>query len=577
MNSTTLEPVREVRQLKMHERLLYNVILKQAGSLAKAFLEGIMNSIDAGSPYCDIALTKRLAMLEDGGRGIVDLDEIERFFDTFGQPHKEEENKVYAKFRMGRGQLFAYGRNKWRTGPFEMDVDIKGKGLQYDLTTHPDNASGCLIEVELYDELLPSDFAETERLLQHWVRYAPIPVTVNGELYSGDPEREKWDFVTDEAYIRLDSTATLSIYNLGIWVMDSSAHRFGTGGTVVSRKQLDVNFARNDITSTCPVWKKVRPLINQTATEKNLSQAGSLDNDARQRLVDQFLQGELGEHDFSKLRLFTSVGGAQHTFQQLCCQDVLSVAPKGSRLGDKLHKSKTAFILSSDTLDRFGVRSVEALVAKVSRLVHRCFDPRCVDFEEISAGMSDKYMIVPVAEYTAMEKVWIKLVESCKWALELPREFEVDLTLPRNLPSGRSGCAAQRQTIIGTSDCCNGWTDSSTYVAIDRSFLKRLKVSISGFNELGRLMLHEYCHNTPDTVDHDHDQAFYEQFHDAVKRGSLGNFNEQCFGTVPLAFQQVGRQLTKAINKQRDRQVAAKQAHEKFDAIVADAATQERL
>ena len=39
----------ETLQFVMHPKLLYDVILRQAGSLSKAVLEGIQNSIDAGA------------------------------------------------------------------------------------------------------------------------------------------------------------------------------------------------------------------------------------------------------------------------------------------------------------------------------------------------------------------------------------------------------------------------------------------------------------------------------------------------------------------------------------------------
>ena len=123
----------ETRRFKMHPKLLFDVIQRQAGSLAKAVLEGVMNSIDAKATKCRITLTNNELTISDDGTGIRTRKSIEDFFETFGQPHDESEGKVYGTFRMGRGQLFAYGKNRWRTGPFEMKIDIKNKGLDYEL------------------------------------------------------------------------------------------------------------------------------------------------------------------------------------------------------------------------------------------------------------------------------------------------------------------------------------------------------------------------------------------------------------------------------------------------------------
>jgi hypothetical protein len=44
----------ERRGLRMHPRLLWDVITRQSGTIGKAILEGVMNSIDAGATKCEI-------------------------------------------------------------------------------------------------------------------------------------------------------------------------------------------------------------------------------------------------------------------------------------------------------------------------------------------------------------------------------------------------------------------------------------------------------------------------------------------------------------------------------------------
>src|SRR6059058_5478397 len=96
----------EQRGFRMHEKLLVDVIMRQAGSIEKAILEGVMNSIEAGATRVDVKVEPRAIEITDDGRGFRSRQEIETFFETFGQPHDASEGKRWAQFRMGRGQLF---------------------------------------------------------------------------------------------------------------------------------------------------------------------------------------------------------------------------------------------------------------------------------------------------------------------------------------------------------------------------------------------------------------------------------------------------------------------------------------
>jgi len=126
MNST------QKRDFKMDPGLLWHVIHSQAGTQGKALLETVMNTIDAKATSMEINLSNEGFVISDDGKGFGSMGEIERFFETFGTPHKDGD-ATYGKYRMGRGQIFAFSKNKWHSGAFQMSVDIKNKGLEYDL------------------------------------------------------------------------------------------------------------------------------------------------------------------------------------------------------------------------------------------------------------------------------------------------------------------------------------------------------------------------------------------------------------------------------------------------------------
>ena len=194
---------KETRRLGMHPNLLMDVIKRQAGTLHKAILEAVMNAIDASATEIRVDLSSTKLTVTDNGTGITDRAVIEQFWEMFGTPPQEGEQKTYGHFRMGRGQIISFGKNTWTTGPFQMVTDIEKLGLDYTLeqaTTY--NSTGCRIDIELYNNILPSDKAQTERELQVSVKYAPAKIYFNNELLTVDPDTVEWDHETEEAYIK---------------------------------------------------------------------------------------------------------------------------------------------------------------------------------------------------------------------------------------------------------------------------------------------------------------------------------------------------------------------------------------
>lgn len=144
----------EKRDFRMHPDLLWSVIKSQAGTLSKAFLELVMNAVDAGSDKVEILFDRNTFKVSDGGKGFTSRREIEDFFETFGTPHKEGD-ATYGKFRMiGRGQIFSFAKNTWQSSAFRMDVDIKTLGLEYNLHENQSMVNGCVISGEFYDKFV---------------------------------------------------------------------------------------------------------------------------------------------------------------------------------------------------------------------------------------------------------------------------------------------------------------------------------------------------------------------------------------------------------------------------------------
>ena len=533
----------ERRALRMHPMLLWDVIHRQAGTLSKSILEGVMNSIDAGGSACNITMTQHALVIEDDGKGFADRTEIENFFDTFGYPH-DENDATYGRYRMGRGQLFAVGKNKWTTNKFMMDVDLKPQGkskgddfaLGYDFREleEGEGRPGCRIEVELYDPMNNWQFAQTKRDIEAAVAWAQIPVSLNGKVISKQPGSVKWALETDQAWIGLAPKGQLSVYNLGVLVCQLPASTFGTGGTVISKQRLDVNFARNSVQSTCPVWKQIGKTIKAQVGEK-VKKSPKLDDAERERLALAIMDGDMAFSDLVKQKLLTDVTGAPRSFDILVSSTYsklpVMVAPAGDQVGDKVMQRKLGVVLSTETLVRFGVDTLEELLTILKQrasedLVQRRVanntqegyrDPvrkllfslnhyvTIASIDTFRAVIKAGHESVDERELTRAERALLEVVDGAnrqvasaiqKWARE------------NNMP-----LLPHRKLLVGRSDTAMGWTDGTDNIWVNQNLLPDAR-SPDGRHKLACLLLHEYMHDGPDTETHVHGVEFYRQYHD---------------------------------------------------------------
>lgn len=352
----------ENRSFRMHPALLWSVIQSQAGTPEKALLEAIMNAVDANATHCDITIDAKGYVVSDDGRGFQSRTEIEEFFETFGTPHKEGD-ATYGKFRMGRGQLFAFSTTLWRSGCFSMDVDIKNRGLSYDLQTNQDVVPGCTITGQWYERF---DLAEVIRVthdlsqLAHWMQ---ITINVNGKKINKLASEQTWSIETDDAYIATKSAGGLAVYNLGALVRIYPAHQFGLSGTIVSKQRLQVNFARNDILlSECLVWKRIRRELDKMCGK--LTKKKTLYDFERDAIAHRFARGEIAFAEVVSIGLVKDVSGNKRTLRELGNAEKLCLAPdqKDWAIGERIMNQKLAFVINSQTLHRFNVDTPEELL-----------------------------------------------------------------------------------------------------------------------------------------------------------------------------------------------------------------------
>jgi hypothetical protein len=543
----------ETREFKIHPKLLFDVIQRQAGTLTKALCEGVMNSIDAGAAQVEVTLTDKRATIADNGKGFPTRESIELFFETFGQPH-EEGDAVYGTFRMGRGQMFSFGVNHWRSGRFAMKVDIKGRGLDYDLTESAKAYPGCEIAIDLYKPLSLLGQRGIADELRRMVRYVDVPVLLNGEQINKVAAKESWDFEDDYAFYKLGQ-GRLAIYNLGVFVNDHRAYSLGIGGTVVAKKQLRLNFARNDVLADCPVWSKIAKVLRSHADTNIKAKKGALSAEERAMLAQRLRSGDLTPAELADAAVFQDASGRWLTIDKLrsaiaTCNGTLSVGAKSPR-AEKVQRAHLAVVLNEALLDEFfRVDTVEELVAKVIKPNVRWWPQefKTAPLATFAPDNTERYEIIAPQAYTPAEAI---ILEVCN-----------KLTAP--------AFSSRRKVVLGEADHADGWTDGATYIAVGRGFLKGRDVgSPATWTAIALLLCHEYSHGGASNATHVHSPEFYEQYHDGGVT-AVPRWIEQALRLVREVVEKTKDKVTKGALRWLDNIEAAEKTTASLDdALVA--------
>jgi hypothetical protein len=533
MNSlVTLPATKERRSFGLHPKILLTIMREQAGSLSKALSELIMNSVDAGATRIDITIGESSFTVADDGHGFTSLEQLENFFEVFGTPH-EEGDAYYGRFRIGRGQIMSYARTTWRSGPFEMRVDIAGDAadLGYDLLTHVVITSGCRIDGEFYkpnkvwhsseDDICWGIADDFRRL----IRYVPIPVFINGKQANKLPSEDQWDFEDDVAWYRFyRDDRDLGIYNRGVLVEYKKAAYFGTGGIVVTKQPLMVNMARNAlIEHNCPTWKHVEQIISDRYRSR-LIKAKKLDVDERAKLINDLLFGEetIYPHEAEQLRKIRFIpdifGEVQSPDRFLAGVNYTLFNGKHTMIAERAQTHGRATVVMREMFYRTRLNTEEIshygwAIARLRSRLCMSNDIQWLDFAQLVQEMDGTAMTLDDKDLKAEEMIvleGLRYLNDCYFGKWL------------------AGSSAKRRAVIaGVSDTMTAWTDGKTYIAIHRNALRDIRKS--GAGKLILLIIHEYGHEDSSIGGHVHDFEFYHRFHRFAVTCTAGDLADQLF------------------------------------------------
>lgn len=524
----------ETRTFTVNPAIIRHLISSQAGTLEKALAEGVMNSIDAGATKVEINLTNTGLSVVDDGCGFKTREEVLACFEVFGFEHNDKE-RVFGQFGLGRAQIWNWASTVWRTHRFALDVDIRARGLDYELADDKEDLTGMLIEGSFYDRLPETERQSCIRGLEKLCKYCVIPVIINGRNVQRDPNHVKWTYEDENCWIKKGDGWGVDIYNQGILVRSYSSSEVGISGAIATKrgKVLALNMSRTDVlTQTCKLWPKIKAAAAKLVDVEIRSGKTRMTDEKRDFLARATLTPE-GCVGFGELKVFTLTNGRNESLQSLmkklvgyCGESdmILTTAPVGDRLADRAMSDRLAIVLAPRTLSRFDVGTVKEMVeclldrlkCQASTWTYRKLQEFALS-GQIYESLDDSPYRSKLHAATVPIKDWTPVQLNVIGALA-----EVNSTVA-HLVSGRTGVACKvRDLTVGISNAAEAFTDGESYVAVEASVVDEIaKGGLPGMLRAANLLVHEYLHNDDDSGSHVHDMEFYEAFHEVVLDGAL--------------------------------------------------------
>lgn len=529
---------------ELDPQIIHHIIYSQAGSIGKAIIELIMNSVDAGAGAVMIDISPEGFSCRDDGQGFATRDDVIRYFGRFGTPHQEGD-ATYGRFRLGRGQIMAHARTIWRSREWQMTVDTREMGYSYGLDALPEPQTGCFITGEWYEPLSGQERMSCIQQIRDLVRYTPVTVQLNGTIISRRPENEKWDAEDDFAWYRLRDEGAVSIYNQGVLVRHDPGHNWGVGGLIVSKQPVALNVSRTEILrKTCPVWKAIAGKFGQLAATFSGTQGNHRKTESRREKSARALLA--GEGDLLKLfhseEVITLLPGKQHVtlehFFRKCrygrhaVEDgAFTVAryPRNVPKGEMLARAGIATVVHPVTLTRFGCFEPEEFMECLTRVQDNLTsyheqltqDERgywsggwraslsLIDFATLSEAFVERTRMVSEKMLdTETRRAWTAL----RWCLA--NYAALCAGGEWRYRNGRVSGSVCFRILLGESTSADAWTDGETYIAYNIDIVRQLKTdALMTASRLFSLTEHEVAHEG-DSMDCGHDEAFYQRFHD---------------------------------------------------------------
>lgn len=520
---------------ELDPEIIHHIIYSQAGSIGKAVIELLMNSVDASATTVRLLMTKEGFQCCDDGAGFVSRDDVLRYFGRFGTPH-EEGDVTYGRFRLGRGQIMAHASTVWVSNRWKMTVDTRTMGYSYDLENLDVGSPGCQIDGVWYEALTDAELMSAIQEIRDLVRYTQVCVKLNTRTITRDPKAEKWDFEDEFAYYRVKEEGAVSIYNQGVLVRHDSSHLWGAGGLIVSKKAIGLNVSRTEILrKTCPVWKPIARQFGKMAEAIAARLGEHRKTEARrEKSARALLSGDANVAEiFAKEEVITVLPGKRHiTLSAFLRQVHYQCQYKGSATvvedgfdvpkGEIIAREGVVPVVHPKTLERFGCYNsvdfrecLECVVDNIRQAIHQgiqVWGIDCLRVPDLMAFSTLRDTFIErtrlVSEKDVLDKETRRAWTALRWCLQ-------------QYAGVCTGGECRMHVFLGDSNRAEAWTDGQSYIAIDQRIVHRLKNDpLKTAAYVFGLVEHEVAHQG-DSLECGHDEAFYQRYHDiSIRMGS---------------------------------------------------------
>ena len=170
-----------------------------------------------------------------------------------------------------------------------------------------------------------------------------------------------WTLEDDLAFYRIVRGArALEVFSEDVFVRHFTTWQLGVGGMVVSKRPLELNFARNAAESECPVWSGIRKVI-EALVIRELTGAKHLTESQRKYLGIRFRSLAECARDPRALKwvkLLTDPWGNHLPLSDLARYSRFAHIPEPGALACAAHGADRTFVVTDALLNRFGVSSL---------------------------------------------------------------------------------------------------------------------------------------------------------------------------------------------------------------------------
>lgn len=485
----------ETHRIEGTDDLLMSVIVDQAADLEHGWREAIQNGIDSpGSERVELTFDYDSTVVQDDGEG-VDLT-AERginLLTNLGESSKSDDEDTIGEFGIGKGQIVAKGVTTMMSDDQALIFDVKNHGLKVAQRTLDEPVDGFRVEVEHYTDEVPSStsyrWGRYEERIKERFQYVTeatgVEVVVNDDIVS----RERPEDVVEgrrhavsetltvedlgDVHIAVEHSASedLTVYSRGVKVKDVESR--GLGGVVVSEPNFELNFARNDIKSGCPLWRAVSERLDDIREELFLDVPDDrLTDDARRHIADRMLAlAESGDIDaldkFAEKRVFKTAVGDHVSINQVAEKGKVGLAPAGDPAAEKLNSAYGMMVLSEDDEATSRIQDI------IEEAQEHIPEPEEFDAREKAEelGMFDERTHIPNEELSPNRQKRLKVARYI---------------------ADRMGI--NRTVYYGESDLYDAWTDGHSEIVITDDCMPSSN-RLAWMPELFETLVHQYSHS----------------------------------------------------------------------------------